>query len=106
MIAKQLSQLLLVIRDAACFDHFDESPGRESRQGGFTKMLVVRNKVGRPGIHVCEIAAPTAGDQNLSTNLRGVIDNQHTAGPSSRMNSTHHACGSGADYYCVVLLQL
>src|SRR5690606_20533140 len=77
LVAEQLPEFLLVVRDAMALDQLDEVRGGMARQRRLAEMGVGRQVVRWRGAGVGEIAAPAAGHQDLLADLVRVLDHQH-----------------------------
>jgi len=97
VIAEQLAELLLVVRHAVLGHQADEVPLGVAGQGGLAEVRVVREEVRRFGVHIGEVAATAAGHQDLLAGLVRVVDQHHLAPTSGGGQSTHQACGAGAN---------
>ncbi len=96
-VAEQLAQLLFVIGDAVLADQLDEVPGRVARQRRFAEVRVGRQEVGRGGAGVGEVAAATAGHQDLLADLVGMVDHLHLAAALASRDRGHQPGRAGAD---------
>ncbi len=97
VIAEQLAELFLVVRHAMLGNQSDKIPLGVAGQGRLAKVRVVREEVGGLGVHIGEIAAATAGHQNLLAGLVRVVDQHHFAPTPGSGQRTHQACGAGAN---------
>ncbi|MNI70288.1 hypothetical protein D3C73_1260930 [compost metagenome] len=97
-IAEQLAQFLLVIGDAVALDHLDEVVGRVTRQCRLAEMRIGRQEVGRGGAGVGEVAAATAGHQDLLADLVGVVDDVHMPASLARRDRGHQPGCAGTDH--------
>jgi hypothetical protein len=68
-----------VIGDAVLVHQLDEVPGRVAGQRRLAEVRVGRQEVGRCGAGVGEVAAATAGHQDLLADLVGMVDHLHLA---------------------------
>src|SRR3546814_6518244 len=66
LVAEQLPELLLVVRDAVVLDHGDEVGRRVARQRGLAVVRIGREEILRAGAGVGEVAAPAAGHRDRS----------------------------------------
>ncbi len=97
VVAEELSQFLLVIRDAVLLDQRDEMARRVARERGAAEIRILRQEVCRTGADVGEVAAAAAGDADLLAQQMVVLDQQHAAAALSGLRCAHHAGGAGAD---------
>jgi len=97
VIAEQLAEFLLVVRHPVLGHQPDEIPLGVAGQGGFAEVCVVREEIGRLGVHIGEIAAATAGHQDLLAGLVRVVDQHHLAPTPGGGQCAHQACGAGAN---------
>ena len=103
-IAEQLAELLLVVGNTMLFDEPNEIgwsiPG-ECRLG---EMWIGRKKVFRAGVEVGEIAAATAGDQDLLADSIRAFKQQDPPAPLARFHGTHQAGSARSENDDVVSL--
>ena len=97
VVAEQLAEFLLVVRHAVLGHQPDEIPLCITGQGRFAEVRVVREEVGRLGVHVGEVAAAATGHQDFLAGLVGVVDQHHLAPTPGGGQRAHQACGAGAN---------
>ena len=97
VITEQLAMFALVVGNAVAFDHCNKIPLRETTQGGFAEMRIVRQEVVGLDLVIGKITAPTPGHQDFLAGLVGMIDDQHLALPLARFDRTHQPGRTGAD---------
>ncbi len=97
VIAEQLAEFFLVVRHAVLGHQADEIPLGVAGQGRFAEVCVVREEVGRLGVHIGEVTATTAGHQDLLAGLVCMVDQHHLAPTPGGGQRAHQACGAGAN---------
>ena len=97
VIAEQLAEFFLVVRHAVLGHQADEIPLGVAGQGGFAEVRVLREEIGRFGVHVGEIAAATARHQDFLAGLVRVVEQHHLAPAPGGGQCAHQACGAGAN---------
>ncbi len=103
LIAEQLPQGFLVVGNAMALDQSDKVPLGVAAERRFTEMRISRDEILGAGIHIGEIAAPAARDQDLFARLLGVIQHQHRPTPGRRCCCAMQAGGAGTNHYYIVL---
>ena len=98
VIAEQLSQRFLVPLDSVPLDQFKKVLRLVERQRGLRKMRILRDEVCRRAVNVGEVAAPAAGDQDLSPRLRIVLQQQNSPASLSRNSRTHQSRRAGTEH--------
>src|SRR5258706_4278752 len=98
VVAEELPEHLLVIRDAVALHERDEVARRVARQRRAAEIRIARDEVAMRGVHVGEVAAPPARDADLLADLRVVVDEHHAPPALSRSCGRHHSRGAGADH--------
>ena len=59
------------------FYEFDEILRRVTRERGFTKMRILRDKILGLGVNICKITSPAARDDYLTAKLGVMLDDEH-----------------------------
>ena len=85
------------------FYHRDKVPLRIATQGRFTKVWVGRDKVVSTDVQVGEVAATTAGHENLLAHLVGFFQNQYTTTTLSGGECAEQACGTATQHDDVIV---
>src|SRR6202140_2463645 len=65
------------------------------------KMRIAGEKILRPAVEVGEIAAPTARDENLLSQLVCTFEYRDATAALARLNGAHQACCAAAENQCV-----
>src|SRR5262249_43058330 len=78
-VAKQLSQSLFVVRDPVALDQSDEVRRSKAGQGRLGKVRIGREKVVRPAVHIGEITAAAARNQDLLPRPEGALEHAYPA---------------------------
>ncbi|KGX49621.1 putative O-sialoglycoendopeptidase domain protein [Burkholderia pseudomallei TSV32] len=98
MVAKELTLVLLVPRDAMVLQESEKIARRVARERRAAEMRIRGQIVVRPRVQIREIAAPAARDADLLREPWRVIE-QHDAPPElPRHRSRHHAGRARADH--------
>jgi len=82
LIAEELSELLLMPLDSVALHEGKELGGRVPGEGRLHEVWAARGDVvDRSGANVGEVAASTAGDENLVPEPRVVFEDDHLSSP-------------------------
>ena len=100
-VAKQLAQRLVMIGDAVPLNQSDEIVWRVAAKRTTAKRRIGGDKPVWRRMFVGEVAAPAAGDQNLGTRLRPMIQQHHPAAARTGGRGTHQACSACPNHDCV-----
>ncbi len=95
-VAEKLAERFLVIRNAMLFHQRDEVRRFVPGQGGFREVGIRGIKVLRPAMEVGEIAAASAGDQDLFARTIGPFQDSDAPAAFARLDRAHQPGGSGA----------
>jgi len=98
-VAKKLAERLLVIRNVVFFTQREEVGSLVPRQDGFREWGVWGLEMFRPAMEVGEIAAASAGDENLFADPVGSFQDRDAASAFARLDRAHEPGGSGAQNY-------
>ena len=98
-VAEKLAERLLVIRNVVFFNQRDEVRRFVPGQGGFREVGIRGIEVFRPAMEVGEIAAASAGDEDLFTRAIGPFQDGDAAAAFARLDRAHQPGGSGAQNY-------
>src|SRR5258706_6894033 len=98
VVAEELPERLLVIRDAVALHERDELARRVARQRRAAEIRVARDEVAVRGVDVGEVAAPAARNADLLADLRVVVDEHHAPPALPRSCGRHHSRGAGTDH--------
>ncbi len=96
-VAEELAQRLFVIRDAVPLHEPDEIRGRVARQRRFREVGIGREEIVGPRVQVGEVAAASAGDQDLLARPLRALQHRDTASAAARFDRGHQARGAGAE---------
>ena len=77
VVAEQLAEFLLVVRDAMPLDELDEIGRRVARQRGFAEVRIGREVLRGRRAEVGEVAAPAAGHEDFLADLVCVFDDEY-----------------------------
>ena len=86
-----------MVRDAVPFDEPDEIRWRVPRQRRFREVRVGGEKIVGPRVQVGEVAAASAGDQDLLARPIRALQHRDTASAAARFDRGHQARGAGAE---------
>ena len=78
-----------MIGHAVAADHLDEVPLGVTCQRRLAEVRVTGKEVRRLGVHIGEVAAATAGHEDLLAGLVGVVQQQDLAAPCSGGEGAH-----------------
>ncbi len=81
--------------DAVALHQAEKIRRRVARQRRLCKVLIRREKVRGRGVHVGEVAAPAAGDENLRAGTVVALQHGHRAAPPSGLDGAHQSGGPG-----------
>src|SRR5437899_11660899 len=96
-VTEELSESFLVKLDAVFFNQPDEICRGVSCKYRFGEVRIVRDKVFRLTMKVGEIAAATAGYQNLFANAPGAFEHSHAPAPLPCLDSAHEPSRTAAE---------
>ena len=96
-VAEELAEGLLVVGDAVLFYQGDEVVRSETCERGFGEVGVGGEEVFRGGVEVGEVAAASAGDEDLLAGAVGVFEDQDAAAAASGFDGAHEAGSAGAE---------
>jgi hypothetical protein len=89
-----------VVGDAVFFDEGDDVGGGVAGEGGLGEVGIGGEEVLCAAVDVGEVAAASAGDEDLFAGFFGVVEEEDAASAASSLDGAHEAGGSGAeDYY-------
>jgi hypothetical protein len=86
------------------FDEGDEIGWRVTGERRFHEMRVGRQKIVSARMQVGEIAAASAGDQDLFANAVGMFQHPDPAATLAGLDGAYEAGGSRSENNCVVIL--
>ncbi len=95
-VAEELSEGLLVIRDAVFFDQGDEVMRGVTGERGLGEVGVGGEEVFGRGVEIGEIASTSAGDKDLFSGAVGEVEDEDAAVTASGFDCGHEAGGTGA----------
>jgi hypothetical protein len=98
-VAEELAEGLLVVLDAVLLDEGNDVGGSEAGEGGFGEVRVGGEEVFGAGVDVCEVAAASAGDEDLLADAVGVIEDKDAPRAPSGLDGAHQSCGACSKYY-------
>jgi hypothetical protein len=80
-----------VIADAVFFDERDDVGGGEAGERGFGEVRVGGEEALGPAVEVGEVAASSAGDEDLLADALGMIEDEDAAPAAACFDGTHQA---------------
>src|ERR1700742_3902408 len=92
MIAEQLAQGLLVIRNAMLLNEGEEILWRVTSERRLGKVRIARQEVFRAAVDIGEIAAAAAGDENFLSRPLGKIEDGDAPSSFACFNGAHQSC--------------
>ncbi len=102
-VAEELAEGLFVPGDAVALDQREKVGRRVAGQGRLGEMRVGGEEVGCGRADIGEIAAPAAGDEDLSAGTGAVVDQQDFAAALPGERGAIHPRRAGADDDCVIV---
>jgi hypothetical protein len=104
IVAEELAESFLMIRNAVLFDEGDEIGRGVTREGGLGEMRICGEEVFRLGVEIREVAAAAAGDEDFFADFIGAFEKDYATAALSGFDGAHQAGGTGAqnDYIEVV----
>lgn len=103
-VAKELSQGLLVIGDAMLLDQGDEVRGRIAGERGPGEVRIGGEKVFRRAVEIGEVAAASAGDEDLLADALRVVQHRDAAAPLRGHHRAHQARGACAEHQYIAAM--
>ncbi len=95
-VAEELSESFFVVADTVLFNERDEVCGGVASECGLGEVRIFGEKVFRAAVDVSEVAAATAGDEDLFTGLVGVVKEQDGSSALSGGECGHHSGSTGS----------
>ena len=86
-----------MVGDAVLFDERDEVLRGVAGEGGLGEVGVGGEEVFRAGVEVGEVAAASAGDEDLLAGAVGVVEEEDAAAAAAGFDGGHQAGGSGSE---------
>ena len=95
-VAEKLAERFLVIRNAVLFHQRDEVGRLVAGQSGFREVRIRGIEIFRPAMKVGEIAAASAGDEDLFADAIGAFQDRHAPAAFAGLDRAHQPGGSRA----------
>ena len=96
-VAEELAEVLLVPGDVVGFNQGEEVLRGVAGERGAGEVGVGGEEVFRAGVEVGEVAAASAGDEDLLAGLVGVVEDEGAASAVGGVHGAEEAGGSGAE---------
>jgi hypothetical protein len=96
-IAEELAEGFLVVADAMALNESDEISRRVAGERGFRKVGVCGEEIVGARVEVGEVAAASAGDEDLFADAVGVVEDEGASAASAGFDGAHESGGSGAE---------
>jgi hypothetical protein len=96
-VAEELAERFFVVGDAVLFDERDEVLRGVTGERGAGEVGVLREEVFGGGVEVGEVAAASAGDEDLFAESVGVVEEEGAAAALAGCDGGHEAGGSRAE---------
>jgi hypothetical protein len=101
-LAEELAGLSLVVGDAVLFDEGNKVRRGKTGQNRLAEMAIFGDIVFRRNVEMGEVALSSAGDEDLTADLWGVVEEQDSPAAFSGLAGAHEAGRAGAEYDDVV----
>ncbi len=93
-VAEELAELLFVPGDAVLFDKGEEVGGRVAGERGLGEVGILGEEIFRAAVDVGEVAAASAGDEDLLAGARGALKNGYAAAAAAGFDGAHESGGA------------
>ena len=97
MVAEELAERFLVIRDAVFFDQGDEVCRSVASQRGFGEVRIGGEELFRPAVEIGEIAAASTGNEDFFADFFGAFQKEHAAAAFSGFDRAKKTGGTGTE---------
>jgi hypothetical protein len=104
-IAEELAKRFLVIWDAMLLHQRDEVRRGVTGERGSCEVFICAEEILRAAVHVREIAAAAAGDEDFLANAIGTLEDGHAAAAFAGFGGAEESCGTSAENQCVKLVR-
>jgi len=96
-VAEELAEGLLVVSDAMTLNQGNEVRRRVAGERRFGKMPIGGEEVVRASVNIGEIAAASAGDEDLPARPIGTLEHGDAPAAAASFDSSHEASSAGAE---------
>jgi hypothetical protein len=103
-VAEELAEGFFVVGNAVFFDEGDEVLGRVTSESGAGEVWIGGKEAFGPRVEIGEVAAASAGDEDLLADAVGVVEDKDAASAAAGLEGAHQTGGSGPEDEHVCLL--
>jgi len=93
-VAEELAELLFVPRDAVLLDQGEEVGGRVASERGLREVRIFGEEIFRAAVDVGEVAAASAGDEDLLAGARGAFEDGDAVSTAASFDGAHETGGT------------